>query len=148
MVKLSGLETKLRAVKSQQPNVALYLYDDPAYSTVYDIMGPYKNYPNWLKTTAHKRFNKVIFWLRIGIEYGVVIHQNLWTWNGFHLDLKFRQCITICYIDSVFIATIWTCMQGNQTSIHFHYMSYTVEEYLFLPGKNEELESDSRSKEG
>lgn len=46
MMELSGLEGKLRAMNAgRKPAQALYLYGDPAYSIVYRIMGPYKNYP-------------------------------------------------------------------------------------------------------
>lgn len=59
MVELSGLEAKLHGVNSgRRPAMALYLYRDPTYCTVYGIMRPYKNYPNQPRTPAHNRFNK------------------------------------------------------------------------------------------
>lgn len=46
MVEDSGIVEKLREVNGgRRPAHALYLYGDPAYCTVYGIMGPYKNYP-------------------------------------------------------------------------------------------------------
>lgn len=78
MVELSGLEARLRAVNAgRRPAMALYLYGDPAYSTVYSIMGPYKNYPNRPRTAAHDRFNKAMSRLQIEVEHGFAIHQNL-----------------------------------------------------------------------
>ncbi len=89
MVELSGLHEKLRAINAgRRPARALYLYDDPAYCTVYGIMGLYRNYPNRLRTPTQDKFNKVMARLRIEVEHGFAIHQNLWTWNGFHLQLK------------------------------------------------------------
>lgn len=149
MVELSGLEAKLRAVNTgRQPALALYLYGDPTYSTIYGIMGPYKNYPNQPRTAAHERFNKAMSRLRIEVEHGFAIHQNLWIWNGFHLGLKLWQGAAICYVVSVLLANAWTCMRENQTSICFQCMPPAVDEYLSLPGEHGELESDSSSERG
>ncbi len=61
MIELSGLHEKLRAINAgRQPARALYLYGDSAYCTIYGIMGPYKNYPNRLRTPAQDKFNKVM----------------------------------------------------------------------------------------
>ena len=61
MVELSGLEAKLRAVNAgRRPTLALYLYGNPAYSTVYGIIGPYKNYPGRPRTAAHNRCKRLI----------------------------------------------------------------------------------------
>lgn len=57
--------------------MALYLYGDPAYSIVYGIIGPYKNYLNCPKIAAYNRFNKAISKLEIEFEYGFAMHQNL-----------------------------------------------------------------------
>lgn len=48
MIELSNLQIKLCAInQSRRPAQALYLYWDPTYSTIYKIIGPYKNYSNW-----------------------------------------------------------------------------------------------------
>ena len=45
MVKIFDLIEKLKIVsKSRVSAYAFYLYKDPAYCTVYDIIEPYKNY--------------------------------------------------------------------------------------------------------
>ena len=78
MVELSGLEGKLREVNAGRiPAQALYLYGDPAYCTIYGIMGPYKNYPTRPRTPAEDQFNKIMAKLRIEVEHGFAIHQNL-----------------------------------------------------------------------
>ena len=139
MVELSGLEAKLRAVnRGRRLATALYLYGDPAYSTVYGIMGPYKNYPGRPRTAAHNRFNKMMSKLRIEVEHGCAIHQNLWTWNGFHLGLKLGQGAAVCYAVSVLLANAWTCMRGNQTSTRFSCMPPDLENYLTLPPVEED----------
>ena len=69
-------------------------------------MGPYKNFPNRSRTPAHNRFNKAMAKLRIEVEHGFALHQNLWTWNGFHLGLKLRQGAAVCYAVSVLLANI------------------------------------------
>ena len=46
--------------------------------------------------------------LRIEIEHGFAIHQNFWTWNDFHLQLKVQQGAIISYAVSVLLANIWT----------------------------------------
>ena len=146
MVELSGLEARLRAVNAgRPPAMALYLYGDPAYSTIYGIMGPYRNYPNRPRTPAHDQFNKAMSRLRIEVEHGFAIHQNLWTWNGFHLGLKLRQGAAVGYAVSVLLANVWTCLRGNQTSMRFSCMPPAVEEYLALP--EEEIDSDSSAGE-
>lgn len=54
MVELSSLEVKFRVMNTgYKPAQTLYLYENPAYSTVYSIMELYKNYPGWLKTLIH-----------------------------------------------------------------------------------------------
>ena len=54
MVELLSLEARLRAINAGRPSaIALYLYGDPAYFTIYGIMGPYQNYPNWPRTPAN-----------------------------------------------------------------------------------------------
>lgn len=139
MVELSGLETKLCAVNQRRcPCMTLYLYGDPAYCTVYSIMGPYKNYPNWPGTAAHNRFNKTMAKLRIEVEHGFALHQNLWTWNGFHLGLKLQQGAAVCYALAVLLANAWTCMRGNQTSLRFRCMPPVLENYLFLQENDDE----------
>ena len=131
MVEISGLVEKLRAVNGgRRPAHALYLYGDPAYCTVYGIMGPYKNYLGRPQTSAQEKFNKAMSRLRIEVEHGFAIHQNLWTWNGFHLGLKIRQGAAIGYAVSVLLSNIWTCMRGNQTSYRFACAPSTPEEYL------------------
>lgn len=56
-----------------------YLYKNLAHYTLYDIMRPYKYYPYQPRTVAHNRFNKMMAKLRIEVEYGFALHQNLWT---------------------------------------------------------------------
>lgn len=61
MVKLSGLESKLREVNAGWILVqALFLYSDLAYCTVYGIMGSYKNYLSQPCTPAEDQFNKMM----------------------------------------------------------------------------------------
>lgn len=80
MVELLSLDKKQRAVNAGRRLAhALYLYSNPAYCTIYGIMGPYKNYPNCPKTSAQDKFNKVMSRLCIEVEHGFAIHQNLWT---------------------------------------------------------------------
>lgn len=141
MVELSGISEKLRAVNGgRRPAHALYLYGDPAYSTVYGIMGPYKNYPQKPRTAAQEKFNKTMAKLRIEVEHGFAIHQNLWAWNGYHLQLKVLQGAAIGYAVSVLLSNIWTCLRGNQTSYRFACAPPAVEAYL----KNQE-EGDTES---
>ena len=100
MVELSGLDQKLRAVnQGRRPALALYLYGDPAYSTVYGIMGPYENYPNRPRTAARNRFNKAMSRLRIEVEHWLCTTSESMDleWNGFHLGLKLTQGAAICY---------------------------------------------------
>lgn len=47
MVKLWDLQAKLKTVNvSHRLSIALYFYEDLTYTTIYGIIGPYKNYPN------------------------------------------------------------------------------------------------------
>lgn len=141
MVELSGLEAKLRAMNAgRRPARTLYLYGDPAYSTVYGIMGLYKNCPGRPRTPAHNRFSKIMSKLRIEVEHGFAIH--LWAWNSFHLGLKLSQGAAACYAVSVLLANIWTCLRGNQTSIRFDYAPPEIENYLSLPEADNSSEDD------
>ena len=134
MVELSGPEAKLRAVnQGRRPAMTLYLYGDPAYATVYGIMGPYKTYLGRPRTPAHNRFNKRMSKLQIEVDHGFAIHQNLWTWNGFPLGLKLRQGAAVCYAVSVLLTNAWTCLRGNQTSKRFDCMPPELKDYLALP---------------
>lgn len=145
MVELSGLESKLREVNAGRPPAqALYLYGDPAYCTVYGIMGPYKNYPTRPRNPAEDQFNKIMAKLRIEVEHGFAVHQNLWTWNAFHLGLKISQGAAITYAVSVLLANIWTCLRGNQTSLRFACSPPALEDYLQVLAEEEE-ESSSES---
>lgn len=61
MVEESGLAAKLQTINEGcRPPHALYLYGDPAYTTIYGIMGPYKNYPSRPHTPAQEQFNKIM----------------------------------------------------------------------------------------
>lgn len=61
MIELSGLEERLRKMNfGRQAGQVLYLYGDPAYSTIYGIMVPYKNYLSHPCTPAQKKFNKIM----------------------------------------------------------------------------------------
>lgn len=80
MVEVSSLEIRLRVINTGCPlAMALYLYSNSAYSTIYGIIRPYQNYLNWPKTLAlwHTQFNKAISWLRIKVEHGFAIYYNL-----------------------------------------------------------------------
>lgn len=89
MIEMSGFKAKFWEVNQEKRlAMALYLYGNPAYFTIYNIMGSYKNYPNQPRIPAYNYFNKVMAKLCIEMEYGFALHQNLWTWNGFHLRLK------------------------------------------------------------
>lgn len=75
MVKLSNLEIKLCTVNLKRyPYMALYLHGNPAYYAIYNIMGPYKNYPNRLWTTTYNRFNKTMAKLCIEVKYGFALY--------------------------------------------------------------------------
>lgn len=120
MVECSGLVKRVRVINGGKRLArALYLYSNPAYSTIYGIMGPYKNYPSRPQTLAQNKFNKAMSRLQIEVKHGFALHQNLWTWNGFHLNLKICQSAIIGYAISVLLSNIWTCLRGNQTNIRF-----------------------------
>ena len=51
-------------------------YGDSAYSIVYNIIKPYKNFLNWPRTAAYNQFNKTISKLQIKVKYSFAIHQN------------------------------------------------------------------------
>lgn len=145
IVELSGLEGKLKVMNiRRRPTQAFYSYGDPANPLVYKIIGPYKHYLGQSKTLAQNWFNKIISKLRIEVDYGFAIHQNLWTWNSFHLSLKLSQGATVCYAISVLLTNIWTYLQDNQTSIQFDYILPEIENYLsFL----DEEEKSSKEEE-
>lgn len=145
IVGLSGLESKLRKVNGNwRPAHALYLYGDPVYCTVYGIMGPYKNYADRPRTEAHEQFNKAMSRVQIEVKHSFAIHQNLWTWNGFHLGLKLSQGAAVTYAVSILLANIWTCVRGNQTSTRFMCMPPSLEDYLqSLIDNNEEDEHNN-----
>lgn len=80
MVKESDLAAKLQAINGGRRLAhALYLYGNLTYITIYEIMGPYKNYPSRSHTPTQEQFNKVMLRLRIEMEYDFAIYQNLWT---------------------------------------------------------------------
>lgn len=109
MVELLRLHKKLKTINvKQQPAHALYLYGHLAYYTIYGIMRLSKNYLNCLRTLTQDKFNKVMMRLRIEIEHSFAINQNFWTWNDFHLQLKFQQGAVVSYAVSVLLANIWT----------------------------------------
>lgn len=77
MVELSDLQTKLCIINQGYWLVqAFYLYSDLAYSTVYKIIKPYKNYSNCPKTTIYNYFNKIMFRFCIKVYHKFVLHQN------------------------------------------------------------------------
>lgn len=66
MVELLGLERRFCKVnQGKHLCMTLYLYKDPAYCTVYNIMGSYKNYLNRLRIAVYNQFNKAIAKLHI-----------------------------------------------------------------------------------
>ncbi len=133
MMKQSDLAEKLLAVNwGRRAAYALYLYGDPTYSTIYGFMGPYKNFLSRSRTSAQDLFNKIMSRLQIEIEHGFAIHQNLWTWNEFHLGLKLSQGAVVCNVVTVFLANIWTCMRGNQTNVRFTFAPPALKDYLEL----------------
>lgn len=78
MVEPSRLEIKLHTVNQENcSTITLYLYGNPVYAIIYQIMGPYKNYLGWPKTAVYNKFNKIILKLKIEREYSFTIHQNL-----------------------------------------------------------------------
>ena len=80
MVKLSDLKSSLKTINAGYPlAMALYFYGNQAYSIIYDIMDPYRNYLNRSKTITYNQFNIIILCLYIEVEYGFAIYQNLWT---------------------------------------------------------------------
>lgn len=85
--------------------------------------------------------------LPIKIEHGFVLHQNFWTWNNFHLGLKFYQKAAIYYAISAFLANAWTCLQGNQTSQRFGCMPPLIEKYLALQVEDSSKEDAEENQE-
>lgn len=78
MIELFGLAEKLRSVNGDWwPVNTLYLYRNPVYYTIYDIIGFYKNYSRKSWTPVQKKFNKAMAKLQIKAEYIFVIYQNL-----------------------------------------------------------------------
>lgn len=61
----------------RKPAQALYLYRNPTYLMIYNILGPYKNYLGQLRTPAYNKFNKIMSNLRIEVKHEFPIHQNL-----------------------------------------------------------------------
>lgn len=54
IVKLSDLKARLKAINAScLLAMILYLYGNPAYSTIYNIMEPYQNNTNWPKTPTN-----------------------------------------------------------------------------------------------
>ena len=142
MVQMSQLQERLRAVNAgRPPSLALYLYGDPAYTTVYGIMGPFKNHQDRPRTSAQYAYNLRMSRLRIEVEHGFALHQNLWTMNGFHISLKVGQGAAVCYAVSVLLANIWTCLRGNQTSQRFRIAPPNVEDYLRLNQVEQEVDA-------
>lgn len=68
--------------------------------------------------------------LQIEFEYGFVKYQNQQIQNGFYSGLKLGQGAAICYAVLVLLANAWTCMQDNQTSKWFSYISLVLKDYL------------------
>ena len=131
IVKQSGLAEKLQTVNGGRWAAhALYLHRDTTYSTIYGIIGPYKNFLSRPRNSAQDLFNKIMSRLQIEIEHGFAIHPNLWTWNRFHLGLKLSQREVVCYPVSDFLANVWTCIVGNQTSVRFAFAQPALEDYL------------------
>ena len=78
IIKQSSLTKKLQAINGGwQSAYILYLYTNLAYSIIYKIMRPYKNYLSRPYTLIQNQFNKIILYLQIIIEYGFTIYQNL-----------------------------------------------------------------------
>lgn len=117
----------------------MYLYGNLVYNNIYKIMRPYKNYLSWPQILAQTKFNKAMAWLQIEVEHGFTLHQNLWTWNGFYLNLKIWQRTAVRYTVLVILLNIWTCLQNNQTSFRYCYSPPEVEEYLQLDEDHKDI---------
>lgn len=79
MVELSGLESKFRVINvGRRLDQAFYLYRDPIFSIVYNIIRLYKNYIGWPRTLTHNWFSKTMLKLKNEVEYKFTIYQNLW----------------------------------------------------------------------
>lgn len=81
--------------------------------------------------------------LRIEVEHGFALHQNLWIWNSFYLGLKLQQNAAVCYIIAVLLANAWMYIQGNQTNLCFRCMLSSIEDYLFLQKDDEDTKLSS-----
>lgn len=135
MVEFSDMFEKLRVVnKCYWPIYTSYLYEDPAYSIVYSIMGPYKNYPQKSRIATEEKFNKTMAKLQIELEYGFAIYQNLQAWNNYYLQLKVLQGVVIRYVILAFLLNIQIYLRKNQTSYQFAHVLLAIEKYL----KNQE----------
>lgn len=90
MVEQSGLEEKQRAVNGgRRPAHGLYLYGDPAYCTVYGIMGPYKNYPTRPRTPAQYQFNRSCHGYGLRWNMGLLLIRTYGPGMAFIWGLKF-----------------------------------------------------------
>lgn len=78
IVELLDLEPKWHTVNERRYlAIILYLYDNPAYLTIYEIMRLYKNYLGRSKTIAYNRFSKIMAKLKIKIKHSFASHENL-----------------------------------------------------------------------
>ena len=100
MVEPLSLETRLYEVnQGKHLAMALYLYKYPTYSTIYGIMGPYKNYSNWPKISVHNYFNKVI--AKLSKRWFSFPPKSLdLEWLLFKLKTLSRNSSLLCYISS------------------------------------------------
>lgn len=77
MIELSSLKNKLGVMNIERKLIqTFYLYRDPAYLIVYNIIKPYKNYSGRPRTSVYNWFNKIISKLKIKIKHEFAIYQN------------------------------------------------------------------------
>lgn len=131
MVMDSELPNRLKALNQEhEEDGMLYVYGDPAYSAVYGILGPFKNYPSKPRSPDQTRFNLTMSKLRIEVEHAFGKHLGLFQLMIKSNELKVRQGASMLAGISILFANIHTCLRGSQTCERFDVLPPEPEIYL------------------
>lgn len=135
MFNASRVPRRLRRMMPIAGNRTLYLYGDPAYHCSHGVICPFG--PRKQISARKRRFNKKLSSHRIAVEhsFGQIFRQ--WTSLSFKQGLRIgNQAVAAFFLVAVLLSNCHTCMNGNQTSIKYHFSRIPSAWYERLSGSH------------
>jgi nuclease HARBI1 len=131
----SNIEQKLQALFSGLDiDDMLYIYGDPAYGSVYGVIGSYRctsGVPAQPLSPEQLASNRAIAKVQISVEQVFGLNVQIWAYNNFKFGIRAgHSLVGALYLVAVLLVNIQTCLNGNQVLEWFQCTPPSLNKYF------------------